>query len=447
MFRLPKRKGHDSCLPIKNGNLFLTATAIFLVMGSSIHSQVVNSVEVRGAEFIPEEDIRLTCGAEAGVEYLDLELRAIEDCLMSTNAFETVDLYRENGETLVIDVQESNTRPGRIEGALSYASQDGILAGVSYQQYNIFDRTYGAARLEFGAETQRYSARLYRTEVFDTSYDFGVEIVGGRDDYDDWGYTHRALRAEGYIVKDLSQTLKFEGGVGYREHRQYDIEPGASALLVKEQTDSISAPYLRFGLRYDSALKAQEGELVWNSFSYGARFDQHFWNIGSADLISDSRLEGYAQFPVAENLRFLVKVSAGLVNGMKSNATRTIDRFFVGADTFRGFAPRGIGPRDGSETLGGNSYIKASLELQQDLGMFLGTQFRGGAFLDTGSVWDLDDTLGGTIDDSFHRRTSIGLSMSFDLGNTPVSVYLAKPIESQPGDENQVFGLSLSTHF
>ena len=222
---------------------------------------MVNTVEVRGAQFIPEQDIKATCGAEEGIEYFDYELRAIEDCLMSTGVFETVALSRE-GDTLVIDVQELDTRPGRIDATLAYVSQDGLTGSLSYERYNLFDRTYGAANLEYGEEVQRYSLNLYRTEAFNRNFDMGFELSGGRDDYDDRSYTHESHRIETYLAWAMSPSTKLEAGIGYRDHRLYDLEPTASALLVREQTDGISAPYVRLGLRHEQTAEARDDRFV-----------------------------------------------------------------------------------------------------------------------------------------------------------------------------------------
>ncbi|MFC6758880.1 hypothetical protein ACFQFQ_04120 [Sulfitobacter porphyrae] len=181
-----------------------------MIPGSVADAQVVRNVEVRGAQFIPEDDIRRTCGAESGVEYSRWELLAIEDCLMSTGVFETVALSRE-GDTLVIDVQELDTRPGRIDASIAYVSQDGLTASLAYERYNLFDRTYGAFSLEYSKEIQRYSANLYRTEVFESGLDLGFELVGGRDDFDDRSFTHETIRAETYLAWPVTPTTRFEG--------------------------------------------------------------------------------------------------------------------------------------------------------------------------------------------------------------------------------------------
>ncbi|NKX42029.1 hypothetical protein HGG71_11215, partial [Rhodobacteraceae bacterium R_SAG2] len=206
---------------------------VLLPWATAAEAQNVRSVEVRGAQFIPEDDIRKTCGAEAGIAYSQWELMAIEECLMSTGVFETVNLSLE-GDLLVIEVQELDTRPGRIDASLAYVSQDGLTASLSFERYNLFDRTYGAMSLEYGEEVQRYSANLYRTEVFETSLDLGFEVVAGRETFDDRSFSYETVRAEAYLAWTQVPAIRFEGGIGYRDHRLYDLDPSASALLVRE---------------------------------------------------------------------------------------------------------------------------------------------------------------------------------------------------------------------
>ena len=409
-----------------------------IASSATAQTRAYDTVEVRGAQFIPEDDIQRTCGVEANVPYFDLEIRAIEDCLMSTGVFESVKLYSEDG-TLIIDVQELDTRPGRIEASLKYASEDGAMAGVSFERYNLFPKTYGAVHLDFNEEVTRGSLNLYRTEVIGEDIDMGFDLVGARIDYDDRSFSQDTLRAEPFLAWTPGDQLRVEMGLGYRTHSLYDIDAGASALLVQEETDDIDAAYLRFSASYAS--------LEDQTIAYLVKLDQFFWNVGTDDPLSDTRLTANAAVPLSEQTTFLAGLRAGTLQGLDDNATRVIDRYFVGADSFRGFAPRGIGPRDGDDALGGNNYLVASFEVQRELGSLGPVPMRGGLFVDLGASWGLDDTLGGLIDDSWHTRSSVGLSLTIDVAKTPVSLYVAKPLQSEPGDEEQVFGLSLSAHF
>ncbi len=419
----------------------VSAVGVGLCLGTPAVSKVYDLVEVRGDQFIPEADIRMTCGAEAGVDYLEAELRAIEECLMSTGVFNSVVLIAENS-TLVIQVEEINTQPGRLDVSVGYASQDGLLANLSVEKYNLFDRTYGALSLDFGPNVRRATANLYRTEAFESELDLGVEIVAGRLNYEDTSYVHEAIRAESYLAWPLSSTTRLEGGVGIRDHRLTDVEPGASALLFAEETSGITAPYVRFSLRH-----LHEARGKWRDFGYSLRVNQYFWNIGTDDLLSDTRVEARMKVPLSSKLRLVTGIHASTIAGLRGNATRAIDRYFSSADSFRGFASRGIGPRDGDDALGGNTFLTTTVELQRDFGEVFKIPFQGGVFVDAGASWGLDNTLGGAIDDGWHLRSTVGASLNFDVSGTPISIYVATPLSKEDGDETQLIGLSLRASF
>ncbi|MBN7787136.1 BamA/TamA family outer membrane protein [Ponticoccus gilvus] len=405
-------------------------------------ARVFETVAVRGAEFIPEEDIRMTCGAMPGVDYADYELRAIEDCLMSTGVFEAVSLFPE-GEALVIEVAEIDNRPGRIEAAVSYVSDAGVVGELSFEQYNLFPDTYGALHLSFNAEVKALEAHLYRADAFSETLDFGIDLVAREAHLDDTNYSERGVRAEPYLAWTPDEQARLELGLGWRSYRMYDVDSAASALLLREETGEISAPYLRMSAVYSGG----GGDEAAGALEYGLRLDHYLWNIGTGEALSDSRLEASMTQPFGGSYRLLGTVRAGSVTGLNGNDTRAVDRFFPGADSFRGFAPRGIGPLDGDDRLGGNSYLVGSVEVQRDIGKVLSLPMQAGLFVEAGSAWGLDDTLNGAIDDDWHTRASAGLSLSFEVANTPVSLYVATPLREKSGDKTQAIGLSFTTRF
>lgn len=408
-------------------------------------AKVYREVEVRGARFVPEDDIRATCDARPGADYAEFDLRAIEDCLMLTGVFERVQL-RGEGDTLLIDVTEIDNRPGRIEGAVSYITQDGFLAEASYEQYDLLPGTFGSAHLSFNRQVRELQGHLYRSDAFGDTLDLGLDTIWRETDYDDRSYSDGGFRIEPYLAWTPTEDFRLEAGLGWRDYRMYDVENDASLLLQREKTDGISAPYTRLALTFGASAESVFGE-DWARPAYSIELQQYFWNLGTDDALSDSRVELRARSPLAPELRLLTTLRGGSITGLHGNDTRATDRFFPGADTFRGFAPRGIGPRDGDDMLGGNKYFVASFELQHDFGTVLSLPLRGGVFLDTGAAWGLDDTLDGQIDDSRHMRSSSGLSLTFDVAEIPVSLYLAKPLRKQSGDETQAFGLSFSARF
>ncbi|WP_376877638.1 BamA/TamA family outer membrane protein [Albirhodobacter sp. R86504] len=431
--------------------LGLGIAALPVTQGLAQETRIVRNVEVRGAEFIPADQIQMTCGAEVGIAYSDYDLRAIEDCLLSTDAFETVALSRE-AQTLVITVQELNTRPGRIEASIGYVSQDGPTARVSFERYNLFPKTYGSVSLDYNSEIQSLSAALYHTEIFDTQFDLGIDLILGQAEYDDRSYSQNLFQIEPYLAWTPRPDLRLEAALGVRDQEIFDVDPDASALLRAEDSDAITAAYLRFGVEHAGGDLAPDGDRPRSQgggarFGYRVTLNQYIWNIGTPDALSDTRLSAASQVPLSPDIRFLAGLKAGTVHGIDGNATRALDRTYLGADRFRGFAPRGLGPVDSGDYLGGNSYVVASFEVQRDFGQTWKTPMRGGLFIDTGAAWGLDDTLGGEIDDAFHLRSSVGASLTFDVQQTPVSLYVAHPFQKEVTDDAQILGLSIGLSF
>ena len=117
---------------------------------------------------------------------------------------------------------------------------------------------------------------------------------------------------------------------------------------------------------------------------------------------------------------------------------------------------RGIGPRDLNSTnfdaLGGNYFAVARLEADFPLPLPEEYGISGGAFLDFGSVWGLDNTAGGLtgtnlVDDNAYLRASIGVSVFWDTPVGPLRFNFSQPLAKQVYDDVRSFDLTVSTSF
>lgn len=412
------------------------------LVGQIAHAETYQEVKVIGAALVPEDDIRLTCGDLRGVYLEEPDLRAVEDCLMSTGVFTAV-AVQAAGEALVIDVTEVEQKPGRIEGVLSYDTDRSLTATLSYEQYNLWPDTFVAAHVDISRDVESYDASLYRRNAFGEGLHFGLDALVEHSDYHDLDFAMSRRKIEGSLTYAPTAAHSFEAGLGYRSHSLYGLKPGASDLLSRER-GQIDAPYLRLRYEYKTTLDQDETGIH-------LQLEQMLWNLGTSDLVSNTQADVNLRHNLTQDYALLMGLKLGHVSGLKGNNTTALDRFFPGGDSFRGFAPRGVGPVDGQGAhrshLGGNHYMIASVELQRDLKPLWGHELRGGAFVDVGTAWGLDDDLRGKIDDSKRRRSAVGLSLTFDVAQTPVSLYVAHPLEHQPYDRLQTFGLSVNFSF
>ncbi len=75
---------------------------------------------------------------------------------------------------------------------------------------------------------------------------------------------------------------------------------------------------------------------------------------------------------------------------------------------------------------------------------------KGGAFIDVGSVWGLDDTAGSgglAVDDSMKLRSAAGVSLLWDTALGPLRFNFSKALRKESYDKEQSFDLTISTKF
>src|SRR6185503_1667057 len=154
---------------------------------------------------------------------------------------------------------------------------------------------------------------------------------------------------------------------------------------------------------------------------------------------------------------------AGDVRGWGGQKVLLQDRFFVGGDNLRGFAPAGIGPRDtiSGDALGGNKYYVGSVALGVPLGLPKELGISGRIFTDFGSLWGNDQknialtptqlaSIGGVqpnILDSSAIRASAGVGVSWKSPVGPIRLDLAYPLKKASFDRTQIFHVSFGTRF
>ena len=110
---------------------------------------------------------------------------------------------------------------------------------------------------------------------------------------------------------------------------------------------------------------------------------------GSVDYIrSVAEARGY--YPLTSYLTLVGRAIGGNIQGWDGQYVRTVDDFFKGGETIRGFAPSDLGPRDATtgDPYGGKNFYAGTAEVRfplpfvpEDLG------FSGAVFADAGSVW------------------------------------------------------------
>ena len=120
-------------------------------------------------------------------------------------------------------------------------------------------------------------------------------------------------------------------------------------------------------------------------------------------------------------------------------------RIFIPSRKLRGFEPGKIGPKDGSDYIGGNygSTINFASTLPrlftevQDLDLSL--------FFDAANVWGVD--YDSSLDDNSKIRSSTGIALDWFTPIGPLSLSYSLPITKHSSDVTENFRFNIGTTF
>ena len=207
-----------------------------------------------------------------------------------------------------------------------------------------------------------------------------------------------------------------------------------SALILSynlDKTNSVVSPTAGYNLKITQEMNGFGGDISYSK--------------SSIDLKTYKTV-------IRDDIIFSSGISSGMIVGSSANIT---NRFFLGGDSLKGFKNQGIGPVDnsyaGSDTngdpLGGKMFTSISLEASFPIGIPEEYGIFGGLFVDAGSLWGLDNTDNGRVDDSANIRSALGASIFWDTVIGPLRFNWSRPIKKEKYDVIENFRFTVDTRF
>ena len=206
--------------------------------------------------------------------------------------------------------------------------------------------------------------------------------------------------------------------------------------------------------------KRQEGDYFENLISYSLtlnKLDQNFQPsdghitkfsqtlpIYSDDLSIENRFTAAKYHSINESLILSSKLYLKAVNSIDDDV-RVSKRVYIPGSRLRGFESGSIGPKDGTQYIGGN--YATSLNFATTLPMLLpsiqSTDFK--LFFDVANVWGIDYS--DTIDESNKIRSAAGIAVDWFTPIGPLNFSLSQPITKASSDKTETFRFNLGTTF
>jgi len=407
----------------------------------------VERIDIEGNATTLDRVIRSQFRTVEGDPFNPREIREAAERVRALGYFETAEVETRQGsaaDQVVVDVDVTEAPTGSFSFGVNYGAASGLALAFNISERNFLGR---GQRFIFDATIGREDAS--GRFVFAEPNLLGRDLEGAiTASYAESDYNYTAYQTERFLVSPSLAFPVSERGrlsVNYTLQRNtvFDVEAGASPIL---QADEARGPEYASSVGYEYTFDNRRSGLD-PAAGVVLEFGQDFAALGGSDRYIKTKLLAGAETRVFNDQVVLrAQVEGGALHSL-SGASRVYDRYITTPRNFRGFAPGGIGPRQGGDFLGGNYYAVMRLETEFPLGLPEEYGLRGGAFFDAGSLWGLDDTLGGAVDDSFHLRTSVGLSLFWDTPIGPLRFNFSRALQKESYDKEQTFDVTISTQF
>jgi len=402
---------------------------------------LVERINIIGNSITNEDVIRGELKVDEGDPFTKVNFeRSISD-IRSRNIFKKVEYNVSSGsknDLRIIDIVVEEKATGEISAGAGIGTNGGNFA------FNIKENNWlgeGKA-VSFDVEIDQES--LSGTLSYnDPNYNYlGNSIfysVSSTDnDKPDQGYENTIFSARAGTAfeqyKDVDAKLGLS--VSYDDLRTLDTASDA----LKKQSGSFNELAGDYGFTYDKrnrSFNPTNGSIV--------TLGQTLPIIADKSYISNVLAVSSYKSLNNENIIGASKLFISTIDGLGSDDVRLSKRKGLSSLRLRGFEKNKVGPKDGTDHIGGN--YAAALNLEARLPNLLpeDTNTDISIFLDFGNVWgvDYDDS----IDESNKIRSSTGLSAGWMSPIGPMTFTFSQNLSKASTDETESFNFNLGTTF
>lgn len=344
----------------------------------------------------------------------------------------------------VLDVSVEEQSTGEVSVGAGFSTADGPLADFRIRERNLLGKgqDLGLSATVAGARTE-FDVSFTEPYFMDRDLSVGVDAFHTtRDQQDQSSFDQRRTGTGLRVGYPLSENWRQAWRYRIEQNEITNVDADASRFVKDQEGDRLTSAVSQ-RLTYedlDSRLYPTDGISLW--------MDAELAGLGGDAEYVSGKLGGSYYVPLAKNWTFNLLGETGIVAGYGDGDVQINERYFLGGNTFRGFEKYGVGPRDlvTDDSLGGNQFYRGTAELTFPVGLPEDLGVSGHAFTDIGSLWGLDRTGTGIVDEN-SLRASAGVGMTWISPMGPVRIDLSKPYLKEDYDVEQVFQFRFGTRF
>ena len=401
---------------------------------------LVEKVNIYGNNVTSEKVIRSELLVDEGDPFTLIGVQKSISNIKARNIFrdvnyELTDGTDENLKIINLRVEEKPT--GEISAGAGIGTDGGSFA------FNISENNWlGEGKiLNFELEVDQESIEG-TFNYSDPNYDFlgnaiNYYLGSASNDKPNQGYENTVISSGINTTFEQYKNIYTNLGLGF----SYDDlrTDGTASANLKKQSGEFSEINANYGLKYDRRNRSfmpTDGSIIQFSQILPIYADRPY--IGNTFSASK-----YNEF--TENIIGAGKIYLSSINGLDDEDVRISKRKFLSSSRLRGFKRNKVGPKDGTDHIGGN--YAAAVNFEATLPNFLpdNTKTDLGLFLDFGNVWSVDYDK--SIDDSNKLRSSTGVALNWSSPLGPMSFVFSTNLQKAETDETESFKFNLGTTF
>ncbi len=404
----------------------------------NLEKQYVERINILGNFITDEKVIRNNLIVDEGDPYNDILFNKSIQTIKSKNIFKTVKYKSNNNmnnnKEINIFVEEKAT--GEIfAGAGAGTAGTTLTAGIKENNYLGLGIQLDT-NLSLTDDTIRGKFSVLNPNFKNTDKSIKTTIESSAEDF---------LSSSGY------KTKKTGFAVGTEFEQKNDLFVNLEISNYYEDLETISSA--------SNIIKKQEGSYFENLLTYKITYnklDQNFQPsdgfknnfsqtlpLISEDLTVENSFTSSAYHSLSDNLILSARFFVKAVNSLDDNV-RVSKRVFVPGRRLRGFESGKIGPKDGTQFIGGN--YASSLNLNSTLPniLFENDNIDLNLFIDLANVWEVD--YDSSIDTS-KIRSATGIAVNWYSTIGPLTFSYAIPLSEAKSDVTEKFRFQIGTSF
>ena len=409
-----------------------------IVNFEDIKKQYVERINIFGNFITDEKVLRNALIIDEGDPFNEILFKKSVENIKAKNIFKSVkyNITKDKYENRVIDLTVEEKATGEIfAGAGAGTTGTSISGGIKENNYlglgikldTNLAITDDAIKGKFSVTNPNYnnSDKSLKTSLESTTSDF-MSSSGYKT-----SRTGFSIGTEFEQLSDLFVNLEISN---FYE----DLKTSSSATsIVKKQEGTYFENLLAYSLTYnklDQNFQPSDGFLN--------RFSQTL-PIYSDDLSVENSFSSSIYHSINDNLILSAKLLIKTINSIDDNV-RISKRVFIPGRLLRGFESGKIGPKDGSQYIGGNYATSLNLSSTLPNILYENENIDFNFFIDLANVWevDYDSSL-----DSNKIRSSTGLAVNWFSGIGPLTFSYAIPLSEADTDITEKFRFQIGTSF